>query len=85
MGFWSSEPEEEVSSMKETKRALMDALDSVEDEMEAIKGDIDAKKDEKAVVENEIREFQYQLQKKQTDANRLESAIAAVSGKRSRS
>lgn len=85
MGFWSSEPEQEVSSMKETKRALMDALDAIEEEMEQIKTDIDVKKDEKAVVENEIREFQYQLQRKQTDASRLESAIAVVSGKRARS
>ena len=85
MGWFSGEPEKkEVSNMKEVKRSLMDALDSIEEELEQIKSDIEAKRDEKAVLDSDIRDYQHQFQRKQTEANRLEVAIATISGKRAR-
>ena len=85
MGWFSNEEVNKMEGMKEVKRNLIDALDSIEEEMEAIRADIEAKKEEKAVAESEIKDFQRQLQNKQTEANRLETAIATVSGKRTRS
>lgn len=83
MGWFSSDEEvKPMEGMKEVKRNLMDALDSIEEEIDEIKSDLEAKHGEKAVVEQEIRDFQHTLQNKQTEANRLETAIATVSGKR---
>ena len=70
--------------MKELRRNLQDAVDSLTDEAEEIQTNIDAKKDEVLVAQSELSGLKTEFQRKQNEIDRAEKALAMIQGKRTR-
>jgi len=81
---WFSNSEEEVTKMKEVRRNLQDALDTLVDEEEEMKTNMDAKKEEIEVAQSELQVMKLNLSHKQNEIERTEKALALIQGRRVR-